>query len=159
MSWGRCWTPSSRAAGAADYLHYGADGPRSVASTAATRAGRHGSTGGFHFAIGPSAARCRHSGDRPGGRDTGHLAALDPAAPQKLDSHEIINIYTTMHGAPAKILRSGEQIATERAAAAQQQRMQEIAQLGLAGVKGAELLSKTNVGGGQNALQMIAGQE
>lgn len=64
-----------------------------------------------------------------------------------------------MHGAPAKILRSGEQIATERAAAAQQQRMQEIAQLGLAGVKGAELLSKTNVGGGQNALQMIAGQE
>jgi len=85
----------------------------------------------------------------------GNIAGIDPAAARKIKWQKMGEEYTTMLGVTSKILRSDEELAAEQAAAAQQQQMQQMAQMGMAGVKGAELLSKTDVGGGQNALQMM----
>ncbi len=88
----------------------------------------------------------------------GNIVAMDPAAGRKVIWPKMGEEYLTKLGITSKVLRSDEELAAEQAAAAQQQQMQQVAQMGLAGVKGAELLSKTEVGGGQNALQMMMGR-
>ena len=88
----------------------------------------------------------------------GNIAGIDPTATRKIIWPKMGEEYTTMLGVTSKVLRSDEELAAEQAAAAQQQQMQQMAQMGLAGVKGAELLSKTEVGGGQNALQLMMGR-
>ncbi|KAF0146668.1 MAG: phage head-tail connector protein [Rhodospirillaceae bacterium] len=88
----------------------------------------------------------------------GNIAGIDPSAARKINWSKMGEEYSTKLGVTSKILRSDEELAAEQAAAAQQQQMQQVAQMGLAGVKGAELLSKTEVGGGQNALQLMMGR-
>jgi hypothetical protein len=85
------------------------------------------------------------------------LVAVDPTAMDTFDSDEALREYGIMTGMPAAIIRSKDQVTaiqTERAKSAQQQ--QQLANMGQL-AQGAQVLSQTDVGGGQNALQAIAG--
>ena len=66
--------------------------------------------------------------------------------------------HATRSGVTSRILRSDEEVETKMAAKAQQEMAQRAAQMGMTGVKGAELLSRTDIGGGQNALQALVGR-
>ncbi len=88
----------------------------------------------------------------------GNLAGVDPDVLMALDMVEAVNEYSSIMGVPPKLIRPRAEIEKMKAARARQQQAQEAMQVGMAGVQGAKLLSETDVGGGNNALQqMIAG--
>ncbi len=87
----------------------------------------------------------------------GNLAAANPTIMDKLDSDEALQEYADMLGVSPKVVRSALAVAKLRQQRAQIEQQQQAAQQGLAAVQGAQTLSKTDVGGGQNALQMMAG--
>lgn len=87
----------------------------------------------------------------------GQLAGADPEALDLLDDDKFIRWYSDRMDSPVTLLRSTDEIAARRQARAQQaQQQQSIANAGAA-VQGAKNLGDTQVGGGQNALQMILG--
>jgi len=88
---------------------------------------------------------------------TGNLAAAKPEALDNLDFDEAIGEYADMLGVSPKILVSSDRIAAARAQRNQQMAQQAALQNSMAAAQGAETLSNTNVGGGQNALQKILG--
>lgn len=87
----------------------------------------------------------------------GNLQAVDPGALDNLDVDEAIDKYAEIMRVPAEIIRDRKQVAAMRAQRQQQQHAAEAAQAGMAAVQGAQVLSQTDVGGGQNALQMALG--
>jgi hypothetical protein len=94
----------------------------------------------------------------------GGLVAVDQTVLDNYDLDKTIHLYTAALGADMRILRTDEErdgIRQARAQAAQQaqqmQQMQQAAQVGTAAVQGAQTLSQTDVGGGQNALQAMLG--
>ena len=87
----------------------------------------------------------------------GNLAAADPAALDNLDMDEMVDTYADLLGVDAKVVRATAQVAQIRQGRAQQMQAQQMAQTGMAAVQGAQTLSQTDVGGGQNALQMMMG--
>jgi hypothetical protein len=87
----------------------------------------------------------------------GNLAAVDPTVLDSLDLVEAVNEYSSVMGVPPKLVRSREQIAELQKARQQEKQMAEAMQVGMAGVQGAKVLSETEVGGGNNALQQMIG--
>lgn len=88
----------------------------------------------------------------------GNIAAAKPEALDNMDEDESIREYAQMVGAPPKtIIEYAKMLAARQArnqAAQQQMQMQN----NLAAVQGAQTLSKTEVGGGQNALALMTGR-
>ena len=87
----------------------------------------------------------------------GNLGAVHPDAYDKVNFDATIDSYGAAVGVPARLV-----ISTAVAQAARQQRMkaeqqQQALQNTMAAVQGAQTLSKTDVGGGQNALQRMIG--
>jgi hypothetical protein len=70
---------------------------------------------------------------------------------------EMIDEYADALGVPPKVLRAVQQVAQMRAARVKAQQNQAIMQQTAAAVQGAQTLSQTDVGGGQNALQAMLG--
>jgi len=88
----------------------------------------------------------------------GNLAGVRPDVLDNIDLDEAVNEYSSVMGVPPKLIRAKELVMQDRQARAQQQQTAEGLQQGLATVQGAQLLSETDVGGGNNALQqMLAG--
>ena len=90
------------------------------------------------------------------------MAALFPEAKDKLNIDEIIDEYNHLLGNPDKIINSDsvvQQIRARNAQLIQQaQRAQMLQNGGAAAVGAAKTLSDTDVGQGQNALQMMLGR-
>jgi hypothetical protein len=89
----------------------------------------------------------------------GNLAGVNPAALDKLDTDQAIDEYSRRLGLPPKIVNSPEKVAAIRQQRAQAQQQQQQAELTPAMVQGAGVLSKTDVGGGQNALAKMMGMQ
>lgn len=87
----------------------------------------------------------------------GNLSANQPAVSDNINFDEYVNEYADMLGINPKILQDPKVIAQLRQQRAQAAQQQQQAQLAQAAVQGAQTLSQTNVGGGQNALQSMMG--
>ncbi len=87
----------------------------------------------------------------------GNLIAVDPTVGDNYDFDQTIHIYNDLLGADPRILRKDRDRDEVRAARARQQKQAEILQETSAGVQGANVLSQTDVGGGQNALERMLG--
>lgn len=87
----------------------------------------------------------------------GNLAAVKPQILDNLDEDQGLVEYAGLLRVDPKIVRDKQAVAAIRAQAAQQQQAMEAMQVAAAGVEGAKTLSETEVGGGQNALQLIMG--
>ncbi len=85
----------------------------------------------------------------------GNLGAARPQVLDNLDEDETIRIYAEHLRAPPKLLSSKQRRQSLRAAREKQAQEQQQMGQAQAAVQGAEVLSKTDVGGGQNALSMM----
>lgn len=88
----------------------------------------------------------------------GNLASVIPSVLNVLKADEAYAEYCKQIGVPAKLISTPEELAnaTDRQNELVQQR--ETAAQGTALAKSAQLLSKTEVGGGQNAVELLLGQ-
>jgi hypothetical protein len=87
----------------------------------------------------------------------GNMAAMFPDALEVPNPEEMLREYADAIGLGTKLQKSREQVAEAREAREQQQSMQQMAEAGQALVGGAQQLSETDLGGGQNALQAMIG--
>lgn len=87
----------------------------------------------------------------------GNLAAVQPGVMNIPNWNEMIRNYGESIGVQARDMNSRERVAQIEAQQAQQMQAQQAAVQGETLVQGAETLSKTDVGGGANALQMLLG--
>ena len=87
----------------------------------------------------------------------GGLFGVDPTAMDTFDIDEALREYGIMTGMPASIIRSKDQVAAIQQQRSKQQQDAATAQNAMAVAQGAKVLGDTDVGGGQNALQAIAG--
>lgn len=87
----------------------------------------------------------------------GNVSALTPEVLQIPDWNELIRDYGQNIGVKAKLMRSPEEVQADQAAQKQAQALRESLEVGEVGANAAETLSKTDVGGGQNALQKMIG--
>lgn len=85
----------------------------------------------------------------------GNLAAAIPQILDNLDADAAIDHYADLLNVPPDIIRATKDVAEIRAARDEQTRQAQSLQAGLAMAQGANTLSKTDVGGGQNALQRV----
>lgn len=87
----------------------------------------------------------------------GNIAGVKPDILDKVDFDDMVDVYADRLGAPARTIRSDEETAAIREGRAQQAQMEQMAQMAPAmkdAAAGAELLSRTDVGG-RNALESI----
>lgn len=89
----------------------------------------------------------------------GNIAAAKPDALDNMDEDESIREYAEMVGAPPKVVLEFAKMLALRKARSDAQRQQMAMQNNLAAAQGAQTLSKTEVGGGVNALQIMAGRQ
>lgn len=85
----------------------------------------------------------------------GNLGAQFPNANDKLDVDELIDDYADRAGAPARIIRSGDEVEKDRKARAQQQQMAQMAEMAPAvrdGAEAARLLSEADANTGRGEL-------
>jgi hypothetical protein len=90
----------------------------------------------------------------------GNLAAAHPEALDMIDFDQTIDEYAYRAGSPARMLRDADavaQIRAQRAQQAQQQQATETLPAVKDGASAAQLLSQTDMGGGQNLMQKLAG--
>lgn len=87
----------------------------------------------------------------------GNIAAVRPDAPDKLNFDEGIEDYANALGVSPRVVVSQEAVDKIRAQREAQKQQAALLEQTLAGAKGAEILSKTETGAGQNALGMIMG--
>lgn len=87
----------------------------------------------------------------------GNLAGVKPEVLLIPNFEELIRDYSRDIGVKAKGLRSRKEVADDLAALSQKQQAAEGLAAGTSLAQGAETLSKTQVGGGANALQMMLG--
>lgn len=88
---------------------------------------------------------------------TGNAAGVWPDAPDVVDKDEALREYADKLGVSPKIIVPTQKVMAIRQQRAQQQQATAAAQAGLAAADGAKTLSETEVGGGINALQLMAG--
>lgn len=88
---------------------------------------------------------------------TGNAAGVWPDAADVVDPDEALRQYADKLGVSPKIIVSTEKVMALRQQKAQQQQAAAAAQAGMAAVQGAKTLSETQLGGGMNALDMMAG--
>lgn len=89
----------------------------------------------------------------------GSLAGAIPGVLDKFDADEAVDQYADYLGVSPKIVRNDTQVAALRKAQADKQQQMEAMQASMAAVQGAATLSKTDVGGGINALQSMLGNQ
>jgi hypothetical protein len=89
---------------------------------------------------------------------SGNLAGIDPAAMDNIDIDYALDKYSDLLDNDPRIIRSPAQLAQIRQQRQQQQQQQEQAEMAEKMAQGAQTLSQTQVGGGQNALQQMIGQ-
>jgi len=87
----------------------------------------------------------------------GNLAAVDPTVLDKIDFDQFISVYGNLLSIDPRVIRDDEAVAQLRQARQQAQDQQNMLAMTDPAVKGAQVLSKTDVGGGQNALQAMLG--
>jgi hypothetical protein len=87
----------------------------------------------------------------------GNLVAVDPSVLDNYDLDSTIHVYNDLVGADPRILRKDQDRAVIRQARAKAQQAAQAQQDAGAAVQGAQVLSQTDVGGGQNALQRMLG--
>jgi len=87
----------------------------------------------------------------------GRLAAVAPNVMDNINIDEAVDEYADMTGVSPKIMNDPQVVAQIRQQKAAQEQAAMQAQQGQAAVQGAQTLSETNVGGGQNALQLMTG--
>lgn len=87
----------------------------------------------------------------------GNVGAIDPTVYDKIDLDETIDEYASLLSLAPKLIRSDKAVAQIREARAKAAQMQQGAAVTAEGVNAAKTLSETEVGGGQNALQMMIG--
>lgn len=87
----------------------------------------------------------------------GNLAAVHPEILDNINFDESSDWYADALGVSPKLLNSDPVIAAMRKARAQQQAAAQAAQLAAAAAQSGKVLSETDVGGGQNALQLMMG--
>jgi Bacteriophage head to tail connecting protein len=87
----------------------------------------------------------------------GSWAAARPDVLDNVDFDEMAEEYGDLLGVSPKILVASAKVAALRSQRAKGQAAQQAMQQTLAGVQGAQVLSKTEIGGGQNALGAILG--
>lgn len=88
---------------------------------------------------------------------TGGLMAVDQTVMDNIDLDETITEYADILDVPPKLIRGTEAVAQLRAQRAQQIAQAQAKQDAMAAVQGAEVLSKTDVGGGTSALSAMLG--
>lgn len=88
----------------------------------------------------------------------GSIAAAKPDILDNLNEDAFSREYGTMLGVPADLMNAPDKVAQMRQARAQQQQQQELLAQTSAAVAGAQTLSQTDVGGGQNALSAMLGR-
>lgn len=92
---------------------------------------------------------------------TGSLAGIDPAITDNIDLDYALARYSFLMGNDPRIIRSPDEVAKIRQGRAQQQAQAQAAQQAESAQKlaaGAQTLSQTDVGGGQNALNLMLGR-
>ena len=89
----------------------------------------------------------------------GGLAALQPDILDNVDTDEVVERYASELNVSPDVIRDMKEIAAIRANRQQQQQQAAALQTGAAAAQGAQTLSQTDVGGGQNALQLMLGRE
>jgi hypothetical protein len=87
----------------------------------------------------------------------GNLVAVDPTVMDNVDLDSTIHVYSDMIGADPRILRKDTDRDGIRAARAKARQTAQVQQETAAAVQGANVLSNTDVGGGQNALERMLG--
>lgn len=87
----------------------------------------------------------------------GNLVAVDPTVMDNYDLDGTVHVYADMIGADPRILRNEADRDAIRAQRAQARQQAQIQQETAAAVQGANVLSQTDVGGGQNALERMLG--
>ncbi len=87
----------------------------------------------------------------------GNLAAVDPTVLDKIDFDQFLSVYGGLLSIDPRVIRDDEAVAKVRAERAKAQQQQQALAMTDPAVKGAQVLSKTDVGGGQNALQAMMG--
>jgi len=85
----------------------------------------------------------------------GGIVAVAPDAMDNLDIDELIDEYADLLNVSPTLIRSTKEVMKLRAARNAQQQQQMQMQNSLAAAQGAQTLSKTDVGGGKNALQLM----
>lgn len=93
----------------------------------------------------------------------GSLSAAYAGSPSlptdNLDPDESVKLYANRLGTPARVMTAPNVVAQMRQGRQQAQAQQAAMQTGQVAVQGAQTLSETNVGGGQNALEIMLGGE
>ena len=87
----------------------------------------------------------------------GNLAAVDPTVLDKIDFDQFISVYGNLLSIDPRVIRDDKAVAQVRAQRQQAQEQQTALAMTDPAVKGAQVLSKTDVGGGQNALAAMLG--
>lgn len=87
----------------------------------------------------------------------GTVAAASPGVFDNVDLDEAVREYGDLLGTPAKIMRDKDDVAKIRADKAEQAAQQQGMQQSMAAVQGAQTMSQTPLGNGQNALGMMLG--
>lgn len=88
----------------------------------------------------------------------GGMVAVKPDAIDNLNTDELIETYADLLNVPPDLIRKTAEVIQIRQARAEQQQQAAALQTGAAAAQGAQVLSNTDVGGGQNALQMVLGR-
>jgi hypothetical protein len=83
------------------------------------------------------------------------IQGVGPEAMDNVDWDEVCQQYADMLGVPEKVIRAFTDVMKIRQMRAKQQQAAQAMQAGMAAVQGAKVLSETDVGGGQNALQRM----
>jgi hypothetical protein len=87
----------------------------------------------------------------------GRIAAISPQIMDNLDADKALADYADVISLPSNIIVPADQVAAIRQGRALQARQAQALQTGLAAAQGAQTLSQTDVGGGENALQRMIG--
>lgn len=87
----------------------------------------------------------------------GSMAGIDPTVYDNVAKDEVVDGYGEMLGVPQRFIVDPKKVTKVRAQRAKDQQQQQQMQATLPSVKAAQLLSQTDVGGGQNALQKMIG--
>lgn len=88
---------------------------------------------------------------------TGNLAAVKPEVLDVVDFDAALDEYATLLGAAPRIIRSPDELAIYRQKKQELAQQEQAMQAAPAAVQGAKVLSQTEMGGGQNALQAMLG--
>lgn len=87
----------------------------------------------------------------------GSIMGVKPDVLDNIDTDKMVDIYGDRLGAPPEMMRAVKDILALRQQRAQEQQQQAALATGSVAAQGAQTLSQTDVGGGQNALQMMLG--